>query len=309
MTWVSKLQTRNLEEIDALSDLQRDLVQSLIQAVYSHTVNRTTALAAAFDLLVCAEYYASVVNSSWIYCPNSDIPLLLYPYTNTCPHCVLQGIFRYHRAKKPESAVIGTATAKLLPHFIKNLLDRRKKDISVYKGTEPVDILFFDDTSGSPIVFAAEIKAAPLLTLPLAVESEKMFSIEDEEIVAKPHGSSDLNYLHGVDIFLYLPYFDTKLKRWYGRLYPLGQRKDEADKQWAYRGLVELVERGSFFEQYCRFWDTAFNVYQTGVLQTARHSFDYENAIYWYTNGCGSPIPRPSDWQQRSSGTSHATIF
>lgn len=76
------------------------------------------ALAAAYDLLVAAEYYAAVSEHGWLTC-HQPANGMFYPYTNVCPACVLDGQFIYHKANKPKSGVIGTTTARLLSLFFR----------------------------------------------------------------------------------------------------------------------------------------------------------------------------------------------
>ena len=88
---------------------------------------RQLALGAAFDLLISAEYYGSIAHIGWLYCESPE-PILFYPYTNICPHCVLAGDFVFHKANKPKSGAIGASTSRLLSRFIGALLDRNDND-------------------------------------------------------------------------------------------------------------------------------------------------------------------------------------
>jgi hypothetical protein len=158
------------------------LIDSLLELLDAHHYaadDRRLALAAAFDLVVAADYYRSVGHIGWLYC-SQPTPHLFYPYTNTCPQCVLDGHFEYHKAHKPRSGAIGATTARLLGVFIQSVFQRREKPIRLLKAFEPIDMLLVDDTTTPITVFCAEVKASPLVTLPLAVYSQLMVSESDE---------------------------------------------------------------------------------------------------------------------------------
>ena len=77
------------------------LIESLLDAIYGENFaeeSRRILLAAAFDLVVAAEYYTRVAHVGWVYCPDpTDGPAIFYPYTNVCPRCALRGRFVYHK--------------------------------------------------------------------------------------------------------------------------------------------------------------------------------------------------------------------
>ena len=100
-------------------DVEKYLVIKLLDEInlIDSIREKSLHLAAAFDLLVAAEYYRSVAHRGWVYCPEGEIPLLLYPYINACPRCLLKEQFVYHKANKPQSGSIGAATSRLLALF------------------------------------------------------------------------------------------------------------------------------------------------------------------------------------------------
>ena len=108
----------NLEKLKPLEVYPHEetLAKTLVDKALENTELTSTpvgiSLAAAFDLMVAAEYYTKIANKGWLYCPVNDYPLLIYPYTNTCnpPRCVLQGNFHFHKANKPPSGTIGKTT-------------------------------------------------------------------------------------------------------------------------------------------------------------------------------------------------------
>lgn len=253
-------------------------------------------LAAAFDLMIAAEYYRAIAHRGWQYCP-ANVPLLYYPYTNTCPHCALTGNFHYHPANKPASGVIGQTTSRLLCVFLQMIFDKnRNVPLIVKRGIEPIDLLIIDQDDSK--VLAAEVKASPLTTLPLAVNTEVLTEILDNGEVSKlNHISIDYTSLSSSEFFLLLP---VKLESglWSSSLHSIGKKTPE--KYWSYYAITALLtENPSFYKQYFDYWIDAFRCYQ---------QLDKTTTIFWLTNGCGQPSPRPLDWPNRKSGGGYESI-
>ncbi|MUG96639.1 hypothetical protein F7734_31595 [Scytonema sp. UIC 10036] len=84
--WIEKLlsETKAFEPNTHEEALARVLVEQALKNAERTATAPGISLAAAFDLIVAAEYYTKVVNTGWLYCPVNDSPLLIYPYTNTC---------------------------------------------------------------------------------------------------------------------------------------------------------------------------------------------------------------------------------
>ncbi|WNF04868.1 hypothetical protein [Brevibacillus borstelensis] len=282
---------------------EQNLADTLIDLCYN-AAKRTNvpvgiALAASFDLLVGAEYYRNVINRGWCYCPEHQS--LIFPYTNTCPACVLSGKFHFHRSNKPESGKIGTATSRLLCVFLDRLFVKSSRNFKIFKGSEPIDILIHDEQKN--IMLLAEVKAAPLITLPLLVRSEeKITDLVDGEIVEIPHSAVDNSSLSSSNICLLLPVFHDG--SWQSKFVEL-QTKDDilTNTIWAY-GQLENIFRGNndLFDLYLDTWKRAFEAYQV-----AYHEKDRSSNIFWLTNACGQPKPRPVDWPARS-GTGYESV-
>ena len=64
----------------------------------------------------------------------------------------------------------------------------------------------------------------------------------------------------------------------------------------------------TFFEEYFDFWLEAFDAYKVNHLSN-RHSSNQrsESNVFWLTNACGQPYPRPSHWPHRS-GTGYESV-
>lgn len=275
---------------------EEQLISSLLNTVYQQNDHRGPKLAAAFDLLIAAEYYRSVAHVGWLYCPEEEPPLLLYPYTNACPSCVLQGKFVYHKANKPKSGSIGVKTSRLLALFLQRLFERKGLSIEVLKGREPVDVIFVDRSTTPHTVMFAEIKAAPLVTLPIAVESQKLTIEADDQIMDVPHRVTDHVQLFGSPMNIFVPVQNKN--SWNSQLFALGSKDNAKDTTWAYRGVTQLLNTSHFWATYFEFWQAAY-------LSYAKKN---QSAIYWLTNACGQPKPRPADWPRRRGGTGFESI-
>lgn len=279
-----------------------NLADTLLELCYGATAKKGIpiglALAAAFDILVSAEYYKNLTNRGWCYCPAHQS--LIFPYTNTCPACILSGQFYYHRSNKPESGKIGTATSRLLCVFLDRLFAKTSKKFNIYKGNEPVDILIHDELE--KILLLAEVKAAPLMTLPLLVLSEKITDLVNGEITEIPHSAVDNSSLTSSNICLLLPLFQDGA--WNNKLIELQTKDDNlSNPNWAYKQLEIVFKRNyDLFNLYLDTWIRAFDAYQV-----AYHSKDRTSNIFWLTNACGQPSPRPSDWPARA-GTGYESV-
>ncbi len=186
--WLSNL-VSNCQPFEGDTD-EYNLIGILLDQIdqlKSNGNNSTYDLAAAFDLLVAAAYYGSVAHTGWIYCPESILgSAIFYPYTNVCPACAVKNQFHFHKANKPRSGVIGAHTSRLLALFIQEALARKKSSVKILKGSEPVDVIFIDNTTKPITVMFAEIKAAPLLTLPLILDSQTFIIETDTGIQDAP---------------------------------------------------------------------------------------------------------------------------
>ena len=285
-------------------DMEISLIVSVLNAIYKKKImnahTRRNLIAAAFDLVVAAEYYRSVAHVDWAYCPDPmGDPLLIYPYTNACPRCALKGEFVYHTANKPKSGSIGTATSKLLALFLQELFLRKERPINVLKGTEPVDVVFRDNATTPTTIFFAEIKAAPLVTLPLVVKSQRLTINKENTTQNAGHLMADNPQLFGSEIGVLVPIYNPKTKRWKGQFFGLGTKLNQKDETWAYRGFIALIESTpSFLETYFQFWRAALKSYGQ------RDQSD----IFWLTNACGQPNPRPEDWPHRTRASGYESI-
>ena len=311
MNWIAK----KAKEGYAVSSepAEMELLNALLQAVYTYSFTPNTPqseqakihrllLAAAFDLFTAAEYYGSVSHTNWFYCPTSETsPLVFYAYTNICPRCALTGSFYFHQAHKPKSGNIGATTSRLLALFLRALLDKHGRKIAILKGSEPIDVIFVDETTKPATYLFAEIKSAPMVTLPLAMDTEHLTDEEDHSaITLEAHTITNTNSLYKQRISVFVPVYDSKTSTWAGETFPVGSKQNQNDKAWAYRGLASLLKnKPDFFRKYTAFWLRAFDAYSTSD----------KSPIFWFTNACGQPpSPKPEGWPSRSSGGGYESI-
>jgi len=280
------------ERLIKLSPSQEKLTKLLIERAKA-SKHFGLAIAAAFDLLVAVEYYSKVVNTGWMYCPADDEPLLLYPFTNACPRCLLKGEFHFHKANKPESGAIGATTRMLLCGFLQHFFADKSKDLKIYLGYEPVDVLFHDELE--KIILLAEVKAAPLTTLALAVMSERQTITENGEVTFRTHSVSDNSSLNNSNFKLFLPTHEGN--SWNYDLIDLGIKGNALTKEWFYERVREIISKDeSLFSIYFDFWRRAFVAYNKKE-KTKDSSHD---VVYWLTNACGAPNPIPLGWPPRN---------
>lgn len=244
-------------------------------------------LASGFDLIVSANYYSNIGHKGWFYCPE-PAPKLYYHFTNCCPRHSIANVFVFHPSSKPESGSIGTSTSRLLRSYLSSLIIRNGRKEAILKGSEPVDVVIVDESNYK--IFFGEIKASPLLTIPLCMDSEPLTDSEGNLI--KSHDSNlTINTVFNRKMNLFVPKFENG--EWVEAYFNLGDRSDVNDKAWGYRSMVELLNRDStFIASYYNFWDSALTAYHPKHTQN----------IYWLTNACGVPSPRPKDWPKSKGG-------
>lgn len=296
--WIDQIIEKSQELV--VDEIEYDVITKLIDIAYTiptTIANRRLTLAAFFDLLANAEYYRTVSHIGWFYCPVDDVPLLVYPYTNVCPRCVLENNFVFHKANKPKSGVIGSKTSRLLAVFLQMLFSKKGYSVEVRKGVEPVDMVLLDQTQTPTAVMFAEIKAAPLVTLPLTFISQRFTEDENGVVVDTGHRITDHAGLYGSNLSLLLPVGSDNHFNW--ELIPFGSKKDVHDELWAYRSLLNLLESNpEFVSKYLAFWQSALTSYTQKT----------QSDIFWLTNACGQPFPRPEDWPQRAGALGYESV-
>lgn len=248
-------------------------------------------LAATFDLMVSAAYYNFISNRGWTYC-NSFPQKMFYTYTNVCPRCIGHSKFMFAKANKPESGKIGQITAEILCLFYQHIFSRNGHRIDVYKGSEPIDVIIND--TERDMFLLAEVKAAPLLTLPIAAECDRMTENTDGEIVFSEHQPTDNPSLKLTRMSIYIPKYENAEERFF----PLDIDWNNPHKY--YEAICSLIKGGSdFFNSYLNFWHRSFEAYKNK---------ERDLSAYWLTNACGTPSPIPERWPKRRNSGGYESV-
>ncbi|MFB8790401.1 MAG: hypothetical protein U7123_16505 [Potamolinea sp.] len=302
--WIVNLlgRVKALEVYPHEEALTETLVRQAIENARLTSTSLGLSLAAAFDLIVAAEYYIKVANKGWLYCPESDYPLLIYPYTNTCPRCVLKGNFCFHQANKLPSGTIGKTTSRLLCVFLKCLFKINGRALKNYSGSEPVDVIIHDEIN--VVLLLAEVKAAPLTTLALAVPVEVQTELGNEgEPVPCLHSATDNSFLSSSNLHLILPKLQDE--GWHYDLVSLGVKGSHNSSTWTYEQIGRVFSTDNqLFNRYFQFWVVAYSAYN----KTARGRGTLPEPVYWLTNACGQPFPRPLNWPIRKSKKGYESV-
>jgi hypothetical protein len=278
--------------------VETQLIDLLIERCYEYSSKPDQSIgnlfASAFDLLISCEYYGSLSHSGWLYCPD-DSPRLFFHFTNCCPRHVMHEQFHFHPSNKPTSGKIGMATARLLLLFYKRIFKHKNFTEEIFRGTEPVDAIIINRNSNK--VLFAEIKASPLLTLAVSMKSQKLTKEIEGEILPSEHETTLNSNLYGSDIELHVPRYENG--SWNSSYFSIGQRQDENDFYWGFRGMINLLKTDeSFFGSFFAYWINSFKAYHP------RSNKD----IFWLTNACGTPSPIPAGWRKRRIGSGYESV-
>jgi len=85
------------------------------------------------------------------------------------------------------------------------------------------------------------------------------------------------------------------------KLISLGSMNKIGGSSWAYNRIEQALDSDTLlFNEYLDFWLRAFKNYETN--KSAKDN------VYWLTNACGQPNPRPSNWPQRRKGTGYESV-
>ena len=287
MNWIDEL-IKSSEPIAPNHKFEQSLIDALVDIAYSDKISdgkRGLTLAAFYDIAIAAVYYSNITSSDWMYCKNYGNPKLILPFVNCCPIHALRGDYVFHKSSKPTSAIIGTATSRVLLLFYKAIFKKTGQNLSVYKASEPADAIIMDKPNHRALF--AEIKASPLLTMALAMDCDVLTDANEKgELVSISHCPTKNTRLYGNQIQIMLPKENTT-GRWEFTYYPLGVKKDKDDFAFAYSGLINLINRDDFLDDYLKYWNASFKIYCEK---------DNTQPIFWFTNACGKPARLPESW-------------
>ena len=234
-------------------------------------------------MAISCVYYTNITNTGWLYC-NLNSPKLILPFVNCCPEHALQGDYVFHKSSKPTSAKIGQATTRILLLFYQKLFALYDKDLKVLKATEPADAIFYNKQEKN--IFLGEIKSSPLLTLALCSPCEIQTTYDnDYNIIEIKHSTMSNPFIIGKELFVEVP---VKINGvWKTKNYSIGIKSSATDEDFAYDGLIKLIQDKNFIKDYMDYWTVSFDAYCK--------KDDTEN-IFWLTNACGKPSKLPKDW-------------
>jgi hypothetical protein len=276
------------------SELAKSLVETCVNNKSLSDRGIGPLFASAFDLLVSAKYYSALTHKGWFYCP-VDTPRLFFHYTNCCPRDAIRNKFHFHPSSKPESGQIGAATSRLLLLFYKTIFNQEGREEEILKGTEPVDAVIVNKKKGK--ILFAEIKASPLVTLPVSVKAQRLTEEIDGKVVARAHAPVDNTTLFGTDLEIFVPRKEGNV--WVERYYQIGRRRNAEDRFWGFRGLVALLKNNpEFVREYFTFWLECLKSYYPKA----------NDSIFWLTNGCGAPNTLLNNWPKRRRGEGYETV-
>lgn len=295
--WIDEILDKT-SKIEAENTIEAELVDLLIEKCVSLQKKSNESIgtfyASAFDLLISAEYYGSISHSGWLYCPDKE-PRLFFHFTNCCPRHVINEEFFFHPSNKPTSGRIGTATSRLLLLFLRGIFKYNNFKEEILKGIEPVDAIIVN-YENNQILFA-EIKSSPLLTLSISTKTQKITTEIEGEILHSGHITTINSNLYATPVDLFVPKFENG--KWIEQYFLLGQRKDETDLYWGFKGLINLLKNdNNFFQSYFVYWNESLKSYYPKLNKN----------IFWLTNACGTPSPVPIGWQKRRLGSGYESI-
>lgn len=169
-----------------IQEIIKDLIAYALK-VYPN-LSKGIIMAALFDLFISCQYYHGLANKGWTYCP--QLPnLMFYTYTNVCPRCLGKHKFVFSKANKPESGQIGMATTEILCEMLVAYFGLMGKDVEIYKASEPIDVIIYD--AKSELMIISEVKAAPLLTIPLSLPCDNITEEVDGQLISLDHTLCD----------------------------------------------------------------------------------------------------------------------
>jgi hypothetical protein len=296
-SWIEQI-LKDSSVVDYEEPFESELCELLVDACIKNKTLSEKGIgllfASSFDLLIAAQYYSTLPHKGWFYCP-TGIPRLFFHYTNCCPRDVLSNQFYFNPSAKPSSGRIGAATSRLLLVFYKTIFKKLGLKEEILRGTEPVDAVIVNRHERK--VLFAEIKASPLLTIPLSVKSQRLTEEVTNKIVHSGHASVDNTVLFETDLEIFVPKKERDF--WIERYYPIGKKRNAGDYGWGYRGFVGLLKNNpDFFREYFAFWNECLKSYYPKSHES----------VFWLTNACGAPNNLPSGWATRREGEGYETI-
>ncbi len=123
------------------------------------------------------------------------------------------------------------------------------------------------------------------------------------ELLPRSHSSTDNPFIGTSNLHIILPQLRDDGYKY--ELVSLGVKGNSNPSLWAYEQIGKAFsEDEQLFYRYFQFWNIAYSAYN----KAARGKRTLPEPIYWLTNACGQPIPKPVNWPQRKSGEGYESI-
>lgn len=85
----------------------------------------------------------------------------------------------------------------------------------------------------------------------------------------------------------------------------MGVKGSNTSSTWAYEQIGRVFSTDNqLFKRYFQFWVVAYSAYN----KTARGKGTLLEPVYWLTNACGQPFPRPLNWPIRKSEKGYESV-
>ncbi len=138
----------------------------------------------------------------------------------------------------------------------------------------------------------------------LAVPCEIQTALNDDgEVINLSHGPLDNSSLEKSEFHLLLPQLEGE--KWRSELVYLGVRPSKQIDSWSYSQIQRVFSQDEqIFGRYFQFWQRAFTAYSRGEWIRGAAP----DHVYWLTNACGQPVPRPVNWPTRNSGEGFESV-
>ncbi len=178
------------------------------------------------------------------------------------------------------------ATTEILCEMLVSYFKLKGRDIEIHKASEPIDVIIYEPSTQLMII--SEVKAAPLFTIPLSIPCEKLTEEIEGQLVDVEHNLCDNPFLRNSQPLLFFPATDSSEER----QFKLNINWDNSYP--FFFAIKELCNSNKeFLLFFFNFWEEAYVAYRDK---------NKSNPVFWLTNACGLPTPRPDNWPKRRSG-------
>lgn len=254
--------------------------------------------AAIFDFVTNVEYCSTrfnrISNSKWIYCnaardgvggtSQGTMARVFYSFLKQCPFCCLEtglGARIKDSQHKPKSHHIGEITGFVMSTLLQVVLQSNEKPLSIgliANQHHDVDAVAFRDD----LAVLIEIKASPLVTLPLASDLTEVMlkdspdseGNETEIVEYDRHSLIDFPY-KSFPLYFFVPHRDLRIELGYA-----------SEENFPYGKAIEYVSNVDGFLNYISAWAELFEAFAV----PKRERSGRVRSVAFLTNGWGDDI-------------------